>query len=234
MKTLSKLQHAVLEHIGRYRIGVTRFCCSALQGRFAELTRGATKRALRELCEGAGLLQREQLLGRNHCYTLSKTNGEPRQLSERGVATAMAMLSFCCADAQRRRQKLLPRELASHFPDLVIDESCSEHYYLAEDRLGYLRVDLGGRGRWDRVMQYCTRDIVRHEARFELAKLMLDGFMEFTVATATHQKARRLRQAMLRRPLHPYVNTQVIVVPELLHLIAPPPLDLAHIPQRGF
>lgn len=234
MSTLSKLQHALLEHIGRYRIGVTRFCCSALQGRFAELTRQATKKALRELCDGAGLLQREQLLDPSHCYTLSTTNSQARQLSERGVATAMAMVSFCCGDPQRRRQKLLPSELAGHFPDLVIDESCSENYYLAKDRLGYLRVDLGGHGRWDRVIEYCTRDILRHEARPKLAKLMQDGFMEFTVATATHQKARRLRQAMLRRPLHPYVRTQVVVVPELLYLIAPPPLNLAHTPQRGF
>ena len=234
MKTLSKLQHAVVEHVRRYRIGMTRYCHRALQPRFGNLTRRETKRALRELSDSAGMLQREQLLGPGHCYTLGKADGETKRFCERGIATALAMLSFCFSDPRRRRQKLIPGEFQSHFPDLVIDDWSSEHYYLAEDRLGYLRVDLGGNGRWDRVIHYCTRDILRHEARLELARLMRDGFMEFTVATATHQKARRLRQAMLRQPLHPHVTTQVVVAAELLHLIAPPPLDLSSISRRGF
>jgi hypothetical protein len=146
----------------------------------------------------------------------------------------MAMLKLCFSDVECQRRKLLSEDFSACFPDIQVDSQNRENYYLLEGRIGYLRVDLGGRGRWDRIAAYCARDLARHETQPAFAPLMRDGFFEMTIVTCMPQKARRLRQLLARRPLHEVVAVDVVAFPELLNLISPPPISPASIPRSGF
>ena len=241
--TLGSLEIAILEHVRRYRIGITRLCWSALRARFPELTEPQTKDLLKRLWLQKGLLRRESLFGARKCYRLTRRYWEHRadvpdidrkKLSEREFVTAMATLRLCCSDDERPREKLLSEDFSTCFPGIEVDRQNRENYYLREGRIGYLRVDLGGRGRWDRIAAYCARDLARHETKAAFAPLMRDGYFEMTIVTCTPQKARRLRQLLARRPLHDVVAVDVVVFPELLNLVSPPPISPAQIPRSGF
>ena len=241
--TLDNLESAILEHVRRYRVGITRFCWSALRSRFPELTEPQTKDSLRRLWLQKGLLRRDSLFGTRQCFQLTRrywqhdadVPGIGRQkLSERDWATALAMLKLCFSDDDCQRKKLLSEDFSACFPDIKVDRQNRENYYLHEGRIGYLRVDLGGRGRWDRIAGYCARDLARHETQPAFAPLMREGYFEMTVVTCTPQKARRLRQLLARRPLHEVVAIDVVAFPELLNLVSPPPISPAAIPRSGF
>lgn len=88
-------------------------------------------------------------------------------------------------------------------------------------RLGLLRVDPGGCGRWDRVVAKCCEDLRDHERHPGFARLIRGGQFEVTLVTALPQKAERIALAFdagrVGAPL------RLCAVPELLYLIAPPP-----------
>jgi hypothetical protein len=240
---LENVEIAILEHVRRYRIGITRSCWSALRSRFPALTEQQTKGSLKELWLQKGLLRRESLLGTRQCYQLTRRYWQQhgdvgeigrQRLSERDLAVALAMLKLCFSDGDGQRRKLMNEDFATCFPDIQVDSQNRENYYLHEGRIGYLRVDLGGRGRWDRIAAYCARDLARHERQPAFAPLMRDGYFEMTIVTCMPQKARRLRQLLARQPLHEVVAVDVVAFPELLNLVSPPPIRPAFIPRSGF
>jgi hypothetical protein len=141
------------------------------------------------------------------------------------------MLLLCCDDKSRPRKKLLKEELAAYLPGIDLAQEISDNYYLSEGRLGYLRVDLGGQGRWDRIAAYCARDLARHERQPALQQLIQEGYFEMTVATCTPQKARRLRQLMARRPVHELVAVDIVALSDLLNLVSPPPVAITSTPR---
>ncbi len=248
---LDELSMILLKHMERYRIGLTKFCWMAARTQQASITQTEVKTTLIRLSRDAGYLARAPLFGSQSYFYLSRkyvrqSGGSDyvhhgRPLGEAEKLTAYAMLRTCFANGEPARRKLTAIDFEDHFPQLADElgvshkSSKADRYYLAGDRLGYLRVDRGGRGRWDRVLGYCDRDITKHSGTPGCRQLVDSGFFELTLVTATSQKARRLRQAEFERPIHDKVTVHVLVVPELLHSLAPPPrVSARFIPHRGF
>ena len=134
-----------------------------------------------------------------------------------------AMLQFCCGSP--RRNKLTSDELRARFPVLVRFGSC-HNYYIAESgsqpRLGFLRVDLCGPGRWDRIVSKTLGDIHWHSSVPLIRELLACGSFEVTVITAELAKAERIRERLLGKQLLG-VPARVATFPELARLITTTP-----------
>ena len=248
---LTQLESTILDHIDRYRIGLTKFCWSAVRAHGMSVSPSQVKCALLRLSRDSGYLARAPLFGsqryfyptRKYAREFGETvaNNRGRPLAEPDKLTAYAMLRTCFGNAGPTRRKLTVSDFETHFPELAEELGISktahkaDRYYLADDRLGVVRVDRGGTGRWDRVLGYCDRDITRHLGTRCCRQLVESGYFELTLVTATAQKARRLRRALNERPIHEKVAIHVQVAAELLHILSPPcRVAPSNIPQRGF
>ena len=106
------------------------------------------------------------------------------------------------------------------------DALCSNGYYFqAEPQpvLGFLRIDLAGSGRWDRVLAKCCEDARYHAQASSFQQVIDAGQFEITLVTALPQKAERLCQALRSLDSLPAIPIRVTSIPELVNLIAPPP-----------
>jgi hypothetical protein len=220
-----------MEHIERYGIGVPRYCHAALKTQFPGLTKQELAERLRVLLTEKRLLRKESL-GKSRNVYIRRDDVARTRLSERDGVAAWAMLELCFGDPKNIRKKLTGMELTEFLPQVNHTSFRSKGFYLIEGRLGRLRVDLGGHGRWDRIISYCARDLARLEADRSFAELMRSGYFELTIATCTAQKARRIRHDIARKSLHSVVAIDVVAYPDLLNLVAPPPISA--IPPRGF
>ena len=99
------------------------------------------------------------------------------------------------------------------------------NYYvdLSQDqpKLGFLRVDTGGHGRWDRVVSKALDDMRKHRLEPAFARFIKRNALEIRVVTALPQKADRICRALTDKSTSLTRSIQVSVVPELLNLIAP-------------
>lgn len=230
------LRHAVLEHLARYRITVL----PAVQRMpaFGSFGRKRTAAVLRELCRSR--MCGHAPLYRNRRYFFLAPRGaeavavqsrrderhDPHgPLSEQAKIRNYAILAFCCLGG-RRRQRLSAADFENCFPRLY-RPGLSMSYYVdtsgPQPRLGFIRVDTGGRGRWDRVLAKCRNDLKAHYTDRGFREFIDRQAFEITLITALPQKAQRLAEALAagRDP-----TTQMIrisVMPVLLNLIAPPP-----------
>jgi hypothetical protein len=232
---LDPLTYDVLDHIARYRIGVP----EAL-GRtppFAGLSLKRIKRTLHALTEGEALLASAPLYGDHRYFYLTRTGeaaiGEPEAgqggrrragaLSEVAKVRAYGILAFCCL-SERPRQRLTPEEFrraftAHHRPGLPMS------YYADQEarRLGFIRVDAGGGGRWDRIAARIIEDIARHRAIAAFGDTIAAGAFELALVTATERKAERLRPLFEEETRMSGIPVRVHAVPQLIDLIAPLP-----------
>lgn len=182
------------------------------------------------------LLTETWLYPGRRCYCLTtKANGtgdtgdtlagqavNARPLSQESKIRRFAMLSFCCLGATPRT-RLSPALLRHTFPTLD-GTSLTGGYYLQptnQNVIGFLRVDMGGDGRWDRVLAKCAEDARRLTNLPTWRDHLAAGCVEITVATAMPQKAERLSRALLKSSS--LLPTRIAVIPEMLNLIAPPP-----------
>ena len=110
---LSDLEYDLLEHIRRYRMGLTRFCWAAVQ-RKHDVGRRDVKERLRALQQVHGCLDRLPFFGKQkyYCPTQRMLNdvrldgARRRPLTEEEKLGAYAMLAFCfAADTPRVKQK---------------------------------------------------------------------------------------------------------------------------------
>lgn len=147
---------------------------------------------------------------------------DDRPLSQESKIRKFAMLSFCCLGATPRT-RLSPAILQSAFPTLDATSLTAGYYLQAtyQNVIGFLRVDMGGEGRWDRVLAKCAEDARGIANKPTWREHVVAGRFEITIATALPQKAERLSRALLDFPSP--LPTRIAVIPELLHLIAPPP-----------
>ena len=147
---------------------------------------------------------------------------DDRPLSEESKIRRFAMLSFCCLGTTPR-MRLSPAILQDTFPTLDATSLTAGHYVQAttERVIGFLRVDMGGKGRWDRVLAKCAEDARGFANNPTWRERVAAGGFEITVATALPQKAERLSRALLESP--PSLPIRIAVIPDLLNLIAPPP-----------
>ena len=155
--------------------------------------------------------------GAKHCGLAEERSGF---LSEPAKLRALAMLRFCCL-SDRPRHRLTAEDLARSFPSLQRPGLPNGYYFdpAGSGCLGLARLDVGRRGRWDRVLQSLRADINDHIQQPVFKRLIEAGSFEITVLTVFRQKARRIEEALAQRKDSCAVPLQVVALPELLPLI---------------
>jgi hypothetical protein len=143
-------------------------------------------------------------------------------LSAEARIRRFAMLSFCCLGVTPRT-KLTMAQLRQLCPVLEPSPRTGSYYadHSSPQRIGLLRVDMGGHGRWDRILAKASADarIVRNMLVWR--ELVAEDRFEITVATALPQKAERLHRALETEPA--VLPIRIAVIPDLLNIIAPSP-----------
>lgn len=133
-----------------------------------------------------------------------------------------AMLSFCRLGRTFRTRIKLP---LNHDTAIGHDESPqSSNYYVQNGEFniyGFLRVDMGGAGRWDRVVAKCANDARRLKTVPALKEYIAAGTFEITLATALPQKAERLNRALSDRPAE--LPIRIAIIPDMFHILTSEP-----------
>ena len=221
-------RRAVIKHLARYRMAVA----ATLQTlpEFANRTPNELRQLLRSL-EAGGIIGSQWLHHDLPCWHLAGKgaieSGLPLErsgpLTEPAKLRAYAMLRFCCLSTCPR-MRLTPDDMRKHFPDLYRNGMPQGYYFDSHDqgKLGLLRIDAGGRGRWDRVVHSVLDDVIQHRQRPGFSRLMQVQRFEFTIATILPQKADRIRGAIEQKSELNNVAMRIVAMPELLPLIASP------------
>lgn len=250
-RELDPTTYDVLDHVARYRIGVAEALVATPP--FADVSPARMKRMLRALCEaptpaptsateGPLLASAPLFGGRRYVYltragraAIGEAEVETRAEAERGgrrragalseiaKVRAYGVLAFCCL-SDRPRQRLTAEEFRRNFPEHH-RPGLPMGYYADHQarRLGFVRVDAGGRGRWDRIAERVREDLRRHRERPAFRASIAAGAFELALVTATRRKAERLWPIFGEESRASGVPIHVHVAPELLELIAPPP-----------
>ena len=205
----SALWLSVREHVARYRMTVL----AAVQQmpEFKSFGRKRTAAFLHQLCRSRTLGHAPLYRNRGYFFLAARGSGSNADelqrgstgdrygpLSESAKIKNYAMLAFCCLGT-RRRQRLSPADFNRCFPDLS-RPGLPMNYYVdtsqSKPRLGFVRVDAGGRGRWDRVLAKCQNDAEAHYADSGFRQFIDCQAFEITLITALPQKARRLAESI--------------------------------------
>lgn len=216
------LRRQLLEHIARYRM-TTLPVLSQLPA-FRHRPESSVKRLLRGLVHEGRLRRASLFHNRDYYCAYRASNSLTGLLSESEKLRAYAMLLYCCQKGSQR-ERLTRTELQTHFA--MLDEpGLPLNYYVDSSsettRLGLLRVDLGGRGRWDRILGKARDDVLKHLGRAGVRELIQQRQFEVTILTALPQKASRICDTIASEP-HPLdACIRVSCASELLYLIAPP------------
>jgi hypothetical protein len=208
---------AVVDHLNRYRLTVS----EAVQRLPAFHGRPSSKvlRTLARLKAQRRVAVSWLYAGRRY-YVLREADDSDR-LSETAKVRHFARLAFCCLSSTPRLG-LTRTELVARVEGLALPSSPSA-YYVEADRIGFLRVDVGGPGRWDRILAKALED-AREHAQDPAWRPWIDAkLFEITILTALPQKAERLYRALAVLDQSPSATIRVTALPELLYLIAPPP-----------
>lgn len=226
------IEEAIIEHIDRYGMTTPEAACVAgVKGMNDPQVAEARLQALTR----RGDLVIQTLPGNCITYTLSlqSRNRLGQQAAERLsrppslrlLAERFAFLTFSCLQDQRR-SKLTPVELKERFADLYRHGS-AHHFYLTREfgppRLGFLRIDVGSYGRWDRIVAKASDDLRTHLSMALVRKLLDEDAFELTVITALPTKAQRIKEALAERRDALPVPTRCIAMPELVNFIRPAP-----------
>ncbi len=220
---------AILTHVFRYRMTVV----DALTrlSFFNDQTPHAAKNVLRRLRHG-GYLNSAPLFGTRRYYYLTpaaahaigETESVARVLPEQTKIDAFGMLTYCCC-REPQQDKLTLAEFQHSFSDLFRKGERPNYYVDTTDarkRLGFIRVDRGGYGRWDRLIHRCRDDIAKRCDLPAFRSLINQGGFVFTLLTSLPQKAARIEET-IREEGFP-CEFRVVAIPEMLELVAPAPL----------
>ncbi len=225
-----QMQSVIREHVARYRMSVLPAIARtpALRG----IGRRHISRCLRKMCQMGQLGSAPLFHNKKYYYVANSsidtdehgTSMPTGPLSELSKIRSYAALAFCCLGVTTR-DRLTTDETQQHFPALHRPGSFANYYvHTAADirRLGFIRVDVGGHGRWDRILAKCRTDLEMHWARPEFRPFIDRGLFEITLVTTFERKAQRLQEAMSQWNDALSAIIRLCVVPELIYLIAPP------------
>lgn len=231
-KPESLAEKALLAHIDRFGLTVVE-AVARLQP-FQEWHKADVQYLLDRL-EAAGTISSSWLYCGRRCYFpaarearhanhLTHQPAKPVSLSDESKIRRFAMLSFCCLGSAARF-RLTPTEVQQRINSKHNRRLATNYYVqpLPDSVVGLLRVDMGGHGRWDRVLAKCLEDAREHVHSPDWRNHLEAGRFEITLATTLPQKAERLRRAFEDLPTQPGVPIRITAIPELLYLIAPPP-----------
>ena len=228
------IEFAILEHLQRFELITA--CDAVLAGIKGMNTEEVAAHRLAAM-EKLGIVQRAALNTASPCFILTpgertsaeaatiEPNGKARLLSMQSMLRRYAMLKFCLKRAPPRR-KLTPEEFQFRLPDMY-RAAHAHHYYISFDepqpRVGFLRVDLGGRGRWDRIVAKARGDMHRHLQFPIVQQLLAKQSFEVAVVTSTHEKARRIHEALQAKKSELPVPAYCEAITELGDVIRPSP-----------
>jgi len=230
---LTATDRVILRHIARYRLTV-REAVPRLPEFFQD-TPAELDAQLRRL-EDAGFIATTWLYAKRRCFiltpkgalrvrgSLSDRNAQA-PFSEATKIRRFAALTFCHLTSIRR-QRLTAAELAEHVRGVSGSDADTPYYITLDEaptRLGFLRVDLGGQGRWDRILAKCQQDVRDHADDPNWLPWIASNRFEVTLVTALPHKAERLHHALSQQEHPPPIPIRITAIPELLYLIAPPP-----------
>ena len=218
----------ILELVHRFRMIVPEALVH--QGFVDPGSKNGAKNLLRRL-RTAGYLKSVPLYGTKSYYHLTRSAaeliGQPesaaRSLPEQTKLDSFAMLCFC-GMREPYQHKLTLEEFKNNFPQFFRNGERPNYYVDSSSekkRLGFIRVDRGGFGRWDRLLNRCRGDISTRCNLPEFRELIDSGGFVFTLLTALPQKRERLEAAISEDPFP--CQVQVVDVPEILELVAPLP-----------
>ncbi len=215
------IRESILQHLARYRMTTL-----PVLNQLPELgPLGAVRlqQQLQRLSRSGQIASAPLFHKREYLYLAGTDPTGPH--SEVSKIRNYAMLLFCCL-SNTSRDRLTESDFQEHFPDLY-RPGRPLHYYMdisgSKPCLGFMRIDTGGRGRWDRVIARARSDICSHELYPPFRKLIATGQFEVSILTATLPKAERIRRT-LEEGRHPAdASIRVSAIPELLALVAPSP-----------
>lgn len=226
---LTAPQRAVLEQAALFGITLPEasHSLSVLKGS----SESETRRLFQQLCRRELLVAAWLYHGRR-CFHLTQVGATAAGIDQRNLdcdgcpvseetkIRRFAMLAFCCLGT-------VPRTVLRSVPSSAAEKPGSANafpwgFYVQPQPtplIGFLRVDMGGRGRWDRILAKCQDDARRMVQRCPPSNGGEPVEYEVTIATALPQKAERLRAAFSNTLPIPI---RIAVIPELLNLIVPP------------
>lgn len=197
---------AVLEHIACYKLTTT----DALRRLpvFRTAGKNAVANTIRRLKSRGLLTTRPNLYpGLTHAYyqltpEATKLLGEQDRLAEalswEQKFQAYAVLCFCIF-RDPIQHKISSSEFRALWPDFY-RRGEPMHYYIDTvgglERIGYIKVDRGGRRRRDRIIDDCRRIVDARWSNRRFASEMMSGNFVITIVTPTPEKGRLLEQGL--------------------------------------
>ena len=149
-----------------------------------------------------------------------------------------AIATFCCC-GEPRRQLMTKQEFQEKYSRLWYSGQPVKYYlHKHEDgvRLAYLKVDTGGTGQWERLIDNCDNFLQKridskavseeHRAKSkEFRDLVATGRFQFSILTSLEEKKRAIQLELERRKLSGKTvpPIQVFVVPGLFEVVFPAP-----------
>jgi hypothetical protein len=246
MGSIDDADAAILAHVGRYRLTVPR--ALAKTGLLETFDEDLAAEKLQKLVK-RGLLNQGML-----CPTTSNTDTyfylSPRAALDLGHDVAWAQplksdarvecyarLMFCCC-GNVFRQPLTKKEFVETFPGLWIPGRPIQYYLEPPGehaaRLAFFKVDKLGAGRWDRIIDFCTRFVRKRtngsrntpQHRASIAaydNLITRKQFQITILTALPEKKLAIEIELERRNIADlYVPPIVVhVVDGLFDLLCP-------------
>lgn len=167
---LSESDLQVLEHVARYRLTLPSILAQSaiLDGEgvppASVLERLTSIQMLSkgELLPGVPETELYYSLAPRGAITLGRDPASARPLKRDARIEAFAIATFCCSGPVERhlftRDEFLERFDGIWYPGQPL-RYCLEYSDAGEPRLAFLRVDLDGFGRWDRLIDSCSRFI---------------------------------------------------------------------------
>lgn len=219
---LQPRDHAILDHVRRYRITTQEVLQMVF---FPEQKIDAVKSTVRRLT-GAGHLTDAPLYGTRKYYHLTTRTGRAlfslpdyfcRPLGEQALPQTFGVLCFCCL-ASEFRERFTREQFEAQFPDLA-SAQYPHPYYIDDDgekkRLGCILVDQGADHK--RILRKC-RDIVNDKKLSAPFRGLIenDDFLIAIVTTRDTKKA-AIEAAAERNAFR--TRLRVETVPSLQHLI---------------
>lgn len=245
VNNLSLQDETVLKHVARYRLTTPEILAQTKL--FSETDAAEANSTLETLSAGGWLAKASMNPGHTAeaYYHLTpraaqKLGHDPefgRPLARETRVEAYAIAKFCCG-SDRFRQLLTKNEFKEKFRALWFPGQPVRYYIEPGEgtvsRLAFLKVDHGGHGRWERLIDSCSQfldqrtDVKRvapeHRKHVEAyAEIVKRGQFQFTVLTALAEKKRSIGLELERREAkgEKPPPIQVHVISELFELLFP-------------
>lgn len=238
----------ILQHVSRYRLTTPEILAATGLLSNAEAALAASE--LQRLVDDGWLVSRNltpEWSSDDHIYyqltprAAERLGHDPAfaaPLSRDARIECYAIAKFCCC-GDRFRWLFTKQEFQQQFESLWFPGQPVRYHlerpYTGPDRLAFLKVDTDGAGRWDRLIDSCSRflqqrtapkhvAVEHHKQVLAFAQLVERGLFQFTILVPLAEKQRSIALELERRAAkgEPVPPIQTHVVPGLFELLFAP------------